>query len=780
MLVTEWASLTPQAREEILKRPVRQINISDNVAAILAAVRAKGDAALLDFAKQFDCVTLDSLVVRQSKIKQAYQAVSDDLLNAIKTAISRIRAYQRACLPANKVVDTQDGVVVQRIARPIERVGLYVPGGSAPLISTLMMLAVPAEVAKCAQSIICTPCAKDGSVHAAILVAADLCGVTEIYKVGGAQAIAAMAYGTQTIPKVDKIFGPGNAWVTEAKKQVSQDMKGAAIDMPAGPSELLVIADENANPEFVAADLLSQAEHGPDSQVLLLSDSRSLLKAVEQVIQNQLPLLSRRTIAEQALQDSALILVDEIKTAIAISNRYAPEHLILQIEAPEQAIAHIQNAGAVFVGPWTPETMGDYMTGSNHVLPTYGAARAWSGLSVLDFMKWISVQSVSREGLMRLGPAAMRLAQAEGLDAHQYAVQIRLDAKKIGCVSELMRNDLKNFAPYSSARNEATQGRVWLNANESPWGEYNRYPEQQPVALIDAMARYYGVERKQILATRGSDEGIDLLVRLFCEPGEDSILISSPTFGMYAVCARLQGAKVLDVPLLKDSFELDQAAFLHAAKKAKLIFLCSPNNPTGNTVCESFLFTLCEQVQSTGLVVVDEAYIEFSDKASRVHAIQRYPNLIVLRTLSKAFALAAERVGALIACPDIVVALRKILSPYPLAASSVKAAVGALSDAQINIVQKNIKLITFEREAIQCALQKMEGVVKVWPSQANYILAQFEKDIYSFCLAQGVVLRDMSKRCGLNHCVRMTIGTSAENAHMIEVIEHATKEISFY
>ena len=360
--------------------------------------------------------------------ERARRAERADAVAAIDLAIENVRRFHEAQIPIAIEVETMPGVSCKRLSHAIDSVGLYVPAGTAPLPSAAIMLAVPAAIAGCPTRIMCTPPRPDGTAEPAVLVAASRSGVTDIYKVGGAQAIAAMAYGTETVPKVCKLFGPGNAWVTSAKTQVSSDPGAAAIDMPAGPSEVLVIADRNASAEFVAADLLSQAEHGVDSQVVLLTPSEELAQEVQTEIEVQLALLSRADIARQALQNSLTILVRDIETAIEISNMYAPEHLILQFADAKQALSSIRNAGSVFVGPWSPESVGDYCSGTNHVLPTYGAANTYSGLGVDQFMRQMTVQELTREGLEELGDAVVTLSELEGLDAHTAAVTRRLGA----------------------------------------------------------------------------------------------------------------------------------------------------------------------------------------------------------------------------------------------------------------------------------------------------------------------------------------------------------------
>jgi len=391
-------------------------------------VRERGDAALRELTAQYDRCTLGAIEVDEAEFVAAEAALAPELKAAIREAASRIERFHRAAAPQPMAVDTAPGVRVERMLRPISRVGLYVPAGSAPLPSTALMLGVPAQIAACREVVLCSPARVDGRCDEAVLYAARLTGVHRVFKLGGAQAIAAMAYGSNSVPRCDKLFGPGNAWVTEAKLQVSSDPDGAAIDMPAGPSEVLVIADADANPVFVAADLLSQAEHGPDSQVILLSPSADLLDRVAIEVARQCAELPRNAIASQALAQSRLIAVESLVQAVEASNRYAPEHLILQVAAPRELLDGIDSAGSIFLGQWTPESVGDYCSGSNHVLPTYGYARSYSGVSVASFQKQISVQEVSADGLRNIGPCTATLAAAEQLEAHRRAVTLRLEA----------------------------------------------------------------------------------------------------------------------------------------------------------------------------------------------------------------------------------------------------------------------------------------------------------------------------------------------------------------
>lgn len=425
---SEWASVSPAERTALLERPVveKNKNISAQVSEILQTIKTQGDSALREYTLKYDQVAIRNFKVSSEEILAGFNQTSETIKESLRVAISNIEKFHKAQIQEPLKIETMAGVVCEKRTVAIEKIGLYIPGGTAPLPSTLLMLGVPAQVAGCAEIQLVTPPQKDGAIHPVILTAAYLLGLKNIYKCGGAQAIAALAYGTESIPKVYKIFGPGNAWVTEAKMQVAYEARGAAIDLPAGPSEVLVIADGEASPEFVAADLLSQAEHDTASQVILVTTSRTIADQVDLQLQLQLETLSRRDIAKEALRSSRCFLVNSVQEALEISNTYAPEHLILHVENPRFIANGVKNAGSVFVGPWSPESVGDYASGTNHVLPTYGYARAFSGLSLESFTKSISFQELTSEGLKKLGPHVVTLAQAESLDAHGQAVSRRL------------------------------------------------------------------------------------------------------------------------------------------------------------------------------------------------------------------------------------------------------------------------------------------------------------------------------------------------------------------
>ena len=413
---------------EIITRPTKDArDLTATVSAVLARVKSEGDAAVIDYERQFDKATLTTLAVSEAEFAAAEAAVSDELKAALELAHANIQRFHEAQRYGGIDVETAPGVRCWQRSVAIEKVGLYIPGGTAPLFSTVLMLATPARIAGCREIVLCTPPSRDGSVHPAILVAARIAGVSKVFKAGGVQAIGAMAYGTETVPKVSKIFGPGNQYVQCAKQLVS--LADVAIDMPAGPSEVEVIADATANPAFVAADLLSQAEHGVDSQVLLVTTSEALLTAVQDEVERQLALLPRKEIAAAALENSRLVLVGSTDEALTISNRYAPEHLILETEDAEALAARVVNAGSVFIGHLTPESAGDYASGTNHTLPTNGYATAYSGVNLDAFCRKITYQKMTAEGLQSIGRAVELMAAAEQLDAHKNAMALRLKAQ---------------------------------------------------------------------------------------------------------------------------------------------------------------------------------------------------------------------------------------------------------------------------------------------------------------------------------------------------------------
>ncbi|MUJ28594.1 histidinol dehydrogenase [Aliivibrio fischeri] len=420
-----WQSLSDSQQDTVLQRPAitEGANITAAVTSVINTVKQEGDAGVFALTEKFDGVKPDSIRVSNTEIEAASDRLPEEMKTALKQAYSNISKFHQAQKPQPVKVETQPGVICEQITMPINKVGLYIPGGSAPLPSTVLMLGIPAQIAGCHKVVLCSP----PPIADEILYVAKLCKIDEVYNIGGAQAVAAMAYGTESVSKVDKIFGPGNAYVTEAKRQVSNDFRGAAIDMPAGPSEVLVIADETADPDFIAADLLSQAEHGPDSQVVLVTPSPIIADQVADAVEKQLKELTRADIARQALGSSLLIVADSLTQCVSISNFYGPEHLIVQTKNPRELLPLLDNAGSIFLGDYSPESAGDYASGTNHVLPTYGYTRTYSSLGLADFSKRMTVQELTADGLKGLAPTVVTMAEAEGLDAHKRAVTIRIE-----------------------------------------------------------------------------------------------------------------------------------------------------------------------------------------------------------------------------------------------------------------------------------------------------------------------------------------------------------------
>ncbi len=785
-----WASLTSNEQATLLQRPTsfQRATLSEGVSETIQKVRRHGDTALQRLTEKYDGISLSSFRVSPQEISDAVTQISQENQDAIARAAKNIELFHSHQIRRAYTVQTSPGIQCSRMFRPLERVGLYCPGGTAPLPSTVLMLGVPAKIAGCDQRILCTPPNALGSVDPAILVAATQADINEIYKIGGAQAIAAMAYGTQTIPKVDKLFGPGNAWVTEAKLQVSLDADGAASDLPAGPSEVLVIADRSACPEFIAADLLSQAEHGSDSQVILLSPDASLLDRVQSELANQLPTLSRASIAVESLKHSALILVPSLEDAVQISNQYAPEHLMIQTQNPKLLLNSIKHAGSVFLGPWSPEAVGDYASGTNHVLPTYGYAKAYSGLGIEAFQKSITVQELSRTGLLDIGPTVERLAKLEGLDAHQQAVTRRLNAINSedevadNKVEQLARSTIVSMQAYESARGAITNANIFMDANEKPYStlndqsfgkSINRYPHPQPPKLIRQFAKLYKVSPDNLILGRGSDDIIDALLRTFCEANHNAILICPPTYGVYQVAAEIQGAEILPVPL-NDQFQLNIPGILEAWNpQVTLIFICSPNNPTGTLIPLKRISTLCNQFKNRSIVVVDEAYIEFSGAPSATTLLDQHENLVILRTLSKAWGLAGARCGVGISHPSVINLLQKVRAPYPLSTPSIDLIHDCLSNEGKKQCTEFVKQNEMERDFLTRELLSCHQVKSIIPSSTNFLLVK-TTSARRFCaqaLRAGIVLRDRSREINLTNCVRISVGTRKQNESLLQSLQ---------
>ena len=795
MRILDWQSLSPDRQREALLRPAQRDVQSTTATAqdIIDEVRRGGDTALRALTFKYDGVRATALAVSPEEFAAADRALTAVQHTAIDTAIAAVHVFHAAqAMPALRV-ETAPGVVCERINVPVRAVGLYVPAGSAPLPSTAIMLAVPARIAGCPVRIMCTAPTRSGGADPAVLVAARKAGIDRVFKVGGAQAIAAMAYGTASIPKCDKLFGPGNAWVTAAKLLVANDPQGAAADLPAGVTEVMVLADEGAHADFIAADLLAQAEHSMDAQALLVTPSAALARAVAAQVEQQMRGLSRGGILQKSVAHMRCLVVDSLETAFEVANEYAPEHLLLEIRDPRRWLGRVTAAGAVFLGHWSPESMGDYCSGPNHTLPTYGFAKAYSGLSLEDFQKRITVQELSPAGLAGLGPTAQVLAGLEGLDAHAAAVTIRLTALKSAAsarpaaqpppspLAALARPEILTLKPYSHAAWLPTLTR--LHANEAPWrpvgdtteAGLNRYPEPQPALLVERLAQLYGVPSANLLATRGSDEAIDLLSRIYLREGKDAILQCAPTFGMYQVAARIQGAEVVEIPLDPSrGWSLEPERLIAAWRPhVKLVYLCSPNNPTGNSLASAALEAICSALDGKAIIVVDEAYIEWSRASSVSRWLSRFRTLAILRTLSKAHALAGARIGALIAHPEMIRLAKRIVPPYSLAQPAVEAALRALAPDDGAASRARWDGLIAERNYLRDRLEASPRVTTVWPSDANFLMVDCcdIDHLMRVSMAGGTIVRDLRGYPALPRSVRISVGTRTENETLLDSLE---------
>ena len=767
-----------QEWKELLKRPLMDTErLHDTVRGIIRQVREKGDEAVLSYEETFDHVKLQSLAVSIAEIQEAEKLVSDELKTAIRLAKENIEKFHAAQRFDGVRVETQPGVECWQQSVAIEKVGLYIPGGTAPLFSTVLMLAVPAKIAGCKEIVLCTPPARNGKVHPAVLLAAKVAGVSHIYKIGGVQAIAAMAYGTESVPQVYKIFGPGNQYVMAAKQLVS--MGDVAIDMPAGPSEVLVLADETANPVFVAADLLSQAEHGVDSQAMLITTSKVLQQAVKAEVERQLEVLPRKEIAEKALANSKLIVVASMDDAIDITNEYAPEHLIIQTRDHREVAKRIVNAGSVFLGPFACESAGDYASGTNHTLPTNGFAKAYNGVNLDSFCRKITYQELTAQGINTIGKAIEVMAANEQLDAHKNAVtvrlkeqsQIKLQSSNFN-IQSLVRENIWNLAPYSCARNEysGVEASVFLDANENPYnGPVNRYPDPLQTELKHEISKVKGVSEEHIFCGNGSDEAIDLVYRIFCNPGIDNAVAIDPSYGMYQVCADVNDVEYRKVQL-DANFQFHAADLLRVADNhTKLMFICTPNNPTGNDMSHAEVELLLQQFR--GIVVVDEAYFDFSEQPSFTKLLDQYPNLIVLQTFSKAWGCAAIRLGMAFASQDIIGLFNKVKYPYNVNLLSQRQALEALRNAEQT--KAWVKILKEERSRLIQLFSQLAITQQVFPSDANFFLARVTdaNAIYKYLVGEGIIVRNRNSVTLCGNCLRITVGTPEENNTLIAALQ---------
>jgi len=754
--------------------------VAETTARILDDIRKGGDSALREYSRRYDACVPHSFRVPASDVRVAGECLGRELKAAIETALCNIRRFHDYHREKEEGrIQTQSGVECFQRLVPIEKVGLYVPGGRHPLFSSLLMLGVPAVLAGCREVVVCTPPDHNGRVHPTIIYCAGLLGIRRVFCVGGAQAIAAMAYGTESIPRVDKIFGPGNDYVTAAKMQAAGD--GVAVDMPAGPSELLVVADHSARADFVVADLLGQLEHGASSRAVLVSLDRQLAQAVCGELSTRLEAGEFSTVVEKNLESVVVMVAADRNQAVTILNAYAPEHLTLAVEDPQAWVGMIHNAGSVFLGHWAAEAVGDYASGTNHTLPTGGHARAWSGITVRSFQKSISFQHLSADGLLGVARTVEVMALAEGLPLHAASVSLRRAAARAEPRAKMNPLDLlscraRSLQPYVSARDKSrAREMVWLDANELPVSfsdnaGVNRYPDPKQRHLTQRIAGMYGWEPERMLLGNGSDELIDILIRGCCDSRGDRILVCPPTYGMYEVCARGNGVDVIEVPLWPD-FSLDaQGVIRHARREnARLIFLTSPNNPTGNLLDKASILDVVRNCQAA--VVVDEAYLDFAKDPGLAKETEYFPNLFVLRTFSKSWGAAGVRVGMLLGNVEVLAVLRNLQAPYNISTPNSETLARILDSTKKRT--RVLRELVSEREFLSNTLPLLDCVDEVFPSQANFLLVRFldGAGVLRFLETNGVRVRDRSDQPGCGNCLRISVGTTKENRFLMECLQ---------
>jgi histidinol dehydrogenase len=757
------------------------------VAGIIARVRAGGDRALLDLARELDGVTLESLEVPRARRREALARCPDDLRRALDRAATNLETAHRAFKSQSYEVETEPGVRVGRRPDPLARVGIYAPGGSASYPSSVLMCAVPACVAGVADLILCSPPLRSGLPDPVVLAAAEIAGVQRVFAIGGAGAIAAMVCGTASVPRVDRIVGPGNAYVAEAKLQLAGEV---GMDSPAGPSELLVIADESADPEAVARELMAQAEHDPRAVVAAIALSCEQAERIERALERVAAGAERRDIVAEALGGNGAVLwAESLECALAFASDFAPEHLMLAIDDPRAALPRVRNAGAVFVGLGSSVVFGDYLTGANHVLPTGGAARRFSGLSTQDFVRWTSWQEVSPSGAARLAGDVVRLAKAERLPAHadaacgaaDYATRAPSapsppEPAATPAAAVRTRAAYRDLVPYAE---DAAPCAVDLSDNTNLFGtapaaarelrcatanDLARYPSAYSDALRRALANYTGVAAESIVTGCGSDDVIDSALRACADPGE-RVAFPDPTFSMVPVFVRANGLTSVRVPLTRD-LGLDADALL--ATGARVIYLCSPNNPTGGRFSQPAIERVI--ARSRGVVLLDEAYAEFCGGEWFREAPAR-GNLLVVRTLSKAFGLAGLRIGYAAGGAQLVREVMKARGPYKVGTLAERAAVAALNEDR-EWMRERVRQVVENRERFVIALAAL-GITAL-PSAANFVLVPVP-DAPAAALAlrrHSVSVREFHSLAGIGDALRISIGPWP----MLEVALAALKE----
>jgi histidinol dehydrogenase len=743
-------------------------SLRSRVGEILARVRNEGDVALLAMARELDRASLSALEVPREALDRAMSLLSPALRRALERAAENIARVHRAFLPQTMETSPEPGIVIGRRPDPLERVGVYAPGGRAAYPSSVLMGVVPARVAGVEEIIVCSPPGPDGLPPTTVLAAAAIAGADRLFAIGGAGAVAAMAYGTNSVPRVDRIVGPGNAYVTEAKLQLAGVV---GIDSPAGPSELLVIADDTSDPELVAREMIAQAEHDPSACVVAVVVGVSTATSLEEALARQIERAGRREIIGQALAGQGAVLsVETLSDAVEMANRYAPEHLLIALgdgARCQEVVGQARNAGTVFVGECASNAFGDYMTGANHVLPTLGLARSYSGLSILDFFRWTSYQRVERSAAARLADDVALLADAEGLPGHAAAARAWANTgaapaarASVPNAIDLVRRDVASLSTYMEAKTaagpptEVAPELCDLSDNTNLWGappaavaalrdaQAARYPTPYSGELKDALRRYVGVDAACIVTGCGSDDVLDATMRAFADPG-DRIAYSVPTFSMIPALARVNGLRPLEIPLRDENQAYDVDADRLVESGAKIIYVCSPNNPTGTGVSRSSLERLVHR--APGIVILDEAYAEFAP-TSNADLVRLSGRLVVTRTLSKAFGLAGLRIGYGIAARETVEFIERARGPYRVNIAAERAAFAALANTPdaLGWVREHARLACENRDRFVAGLRQL-GLAPL-PSLTNFVLLPHANalELGRRLLLDGIIVRSLT------------------------------------
>jgi histidinol dehydrogenase len=751
-------------------------DIAKSVAEIIADVRARGDQAVLDYTERWDGVRLGPGDLRVPAEKLEAEVEESNFAAAFSRAVERIEKFHNTVKPRTSLYEDEDGVLMGMRWTPISSVGLYVPGGKAAYPSTLAMTALPARIAGVERIVVVSPPGPDGEISPQVMMAARILGIEEIYRAGGAQAIAALAIGTESIPRVDKIFGPGNAFVAEAKLQLFGEV---GIDMFAGPSELVVYADETADPRWAAADLLAQAEHDESTRVTLLASGEGVLKAVRQGVAELLEQSPRRKTIEISLERNGIFeVISDPGRAAARINEIAPEHLALQVANPFSFLPLVKNAGAIFLGKESPVAVGDYFAGPNHVLPTGGTARFASCLSVEDFMKRSNLVRMNLDFVRDSGPAVEELALGEGLPAHADSVAIRCQEPGQARV----RGGLQGVTPYLLVEEE---GKTKLNQNESPWDiptelkdeissrlrdlPWNRYHQGIPQAFLDRIAADADLPAGSVLAASGSNLILQWIFEAYAGPGR-SILVPSPSFSLYPLWAQVTESR-LETVQLSDDLSYDAEAVLAALSNGRpdVTVLCLPNNPTGSELATEDVRKIAAAVgECGGLLVIDEAYREFSAESfDRTALVREFDNLVLVRTCSKAFSAAGMRLGYLLAPVALATELSKLVPPFHLGLFT--AVLGDVLWENKALFDERAAMLNAERKRMQAAAAELEGV-KVFASEANFFLFEVADagKVHEELKKRGILIRRQGGSERLENCLRVSAGTTEENDSFLD------------